>query len=285
MNIETHPEITTFITTWKNKPKDQVVEELASYCLETNRIPDPYHFETDNDGDLFSPTAKCKIKDVIQTNTYIGWVEAQAFNSIENWFKATDQGVVVWISPSYPGIYPTSKAVISEIVCQDGKKSLFNRGVVLDLDQNGCLKFAQRLASFTNIEQVRATPVILDNQINQIEHFESLVDNSAWEQIKNGDDLKLKDQAIRQAAIYYQDLLNQTVPYDMTSNYLGSYSSSCPVLLAGLTAFNLFYGHSELINKEWFCKKCPVCKQEINTVVKPGEKCPKTNCKAVRICG
>lgn len=36
---------------------------------------------------------------------------------------------------------------------------------------------------------------------------------------------------------------------------------------------------------KWFCLRCPVCNQEINAVVRPGEKCPREKCQAIRQCG
>lgn len=246
------PEITTFINTWKGKPQDQVAEELASYSLETQRIPDPYHFLVSDSGELLSPTAQCKVKDVVQRTHPLGELEYQALCAIEQWAKASNGGAIAWVSPPYPGIYPTSKIIVSEIEMQDGTKKLFNRALILDLDEEDCLKLAQDLSNFSQnrpflscLNKVRATPIILNTQAMSWTYIlQELIDDPVlWQQVRESKDKKAKKEALVQARIIYQSLTDKSLPQEDARRrifeMLGVGSGSCPVLLKD-TAFQVF---------------------------------------------
>lgn len=62
---------------------------------------------------------------------------------------------------------------------------------------------------------------------------------------------------------------------------IGSISSFISGALSGLKGImGGLFGKSE-----WYCVKCGACGEYINCVVKPGERCPKPSCNAVRQCG
>lgn len=302
--VEQRPEITSFIRTWEDKPKKQVFEELASYSLETKGIPDPYYFLIDNDGDLFSPSHRAKVKNFIIRETRIGELEAQAFDAITSWSKNNISGAIAWISPPYPGIYPTSKIIISNIEGKNGRKRLYNRAILLDFDEAECLKFAQNLSEMSKnrpllsrLDEVRATPLILDTDSRSwIYILEELIDDpNLWESIRRGEDKKAKEEALIQARLVYQGLFGATTSATeakiMLFEMLGDKPGSCPVLFNTTkgTAFQIFSENSLVVGgllkskDPDFCRNCPVCGEEINCIVRVGQSCP--SCKTVKRCG
>lgn len=253
------PEIASFINTWRSKPQEQVVEELASYSLETKRIPDPYYFTVSANGELFSPTAHCRIKDKVEDKTGpLGQLEYQAVLAIEQWAANSNDGSVVWVSPPHPGVYPTSKIIISEIEQKNGDKRLFNRAVILDFNEKECLEFALNLANMSqnrpllqHLDQVRATPFILNTHGNSwIYILQELIDDPAlWECIRNGEDQRAKKEAIGQATVVQKSFLSFDRSFDSVDariavvQMLGTKSGSCPVVFKS-TAFGIFAGSS-----------------------------------------
>lgn len=279
-------EITPFINTWKDKPQEQVVEELASLSLETKRIPDPYYFLMDQDGDLFSPSAHTKVKNSIISETRIGRLEAQAFDSISAWFKANDLGTMAWISPP-ADVYPVSKIIISSIEKRNDRKRLFNRSVLFEWDEKECLKFAQNLSEMsqnrpllTHLDQVRSTPLILDRDSRFWMYIlqELIDDPKLWESIRTGEDQLAKQEALVQAQSVYRDLFR--VKHWLVDGFkeaetkilqmLGTKPSSCPVLLKS-TAFQIFSQNSLTLGSVNFSDidqygslefDCPKCKRK-----------------------
>ena len=280
MSVETRPEITSFINNWFGKPKEQVAEELASYALETRRIPDSYYFMIDKDGDLFHPSAQVKVKDLVRRDSFVGEAEGRAFDAIESWVRQNDWGVIAWVSPPYPGIYPICKMIISEIERTSVGKRLHNRAILFDFDQERCLKFAQNLASFSknnplfkNLDQVRTTPLILDTQAGEwTSILEELInDPILWKDIREGKDREAKRETIIMAQMVLPRLFGAAGgPTDgekMLLEMLGERAGSCPVILVK-TAFQLFAENSALLgirssleldqygSLEFECSKC-----------------------------
>lgn len=253
------PEITSFLGTWENKPTEQVAEELASYSLETKRIPDPYHFLISQSGELLSPTAYCRIRDVVQRTLPAGEFEYQALSAIEQWAKENNEGVIAWVSPPYPGIYPTSKIIISEIQLEGQTKKLFNRALILDFDEEKCLRFAQDLSNhsqnrplLSHLDEVRSTPLILNTKGSSWTYIlqELIVDPDLWRNVRRGVDIRAKEEALIQARIIHHSLFDKSMPIEdarrMVMGMLGDKSVSCPWLAkarAG-TAFQVFAGSS-----------------------------------------
>lgn len=308
MPVLERPEIIPFLKIWRNKPPEQaeqVAEEMASYSLETNGTPDPYEFFISPDGELLSPTAHCRVKDVVQRTHPVGELEYRALLSIEQsvaqWIKNNDKGVIAWISPRSPGLYPTSRVIISEIEQKDGKKTLFNRKLVLDFDETRCLGFARDLARFSqnqplfsHLEQVRATPLVLNTRGRSwIYILEELIDDPIlWESIRNGEDQRAKKEAVRQARMVQKDLFAVSRPSDEVPvaflQMLGTKGASCPVNMQKGTAFQIFSESAitfvgSISKDPDFCRVCPVCQREINCIVRVGGSCPA--CGTVKRCG
>lgn len=279
---------TTNIAGWRSTPSDQFVEELASLSHETRRIPDPYYFEITPTGELFSPTKHTKIKDEVKDKTsHLGQLEYQALLSIEQWAANNNEGAVVWVSPPQAEAYPVLKIIVSEIEYQGNVKKLFNRAILLDFDVEKCMKLAWNLTSFshnkpvfTDLDQVRATPLIFDIKNGSwVNIFEKLIDDQAlWTMVRNNGDRELKKETLRQAArVQKQFFQAPTLSYSIdaimaVSQMLGPKPGSCPPKEStSSTAFGVFAGSSLLIGigrgisgSDQYGSlefECPKCKQ------------------------
>lgn len=277
------PELTSFIRTWQGKPQEQVTEELASLTLETNRIPDPYYFSVTAGNELWSPVAHRKVRDIVERTNNLGEIEYQAFSAIEQWVKNGGEGVALWLSPPYPGIYPTSKIIISEIEAADGVKKLHNTAIVLDMGQDECLRLAQDLSRYssnhpllTGLGEVRATPLILENRGLHWTYIlgEFIEAPQLWQSIREGANWIAKKEALYQASVAVQKaFFDSTMPLTearvILSSMLGDKVSSCPVVFGG-TAFQVFSGNALTIGTgssfmkdkygslEFECPKCGI---------------------------
>lgn len=271
---ETHPELQKFVSTWQDKPKVQVVEEIASYCQETNRAPDPYYFLITPQGELFSPVAERKIKDVVVRDTLIGKLEYQSLEKIEKWASSDENGVAAWISPPSPGVYPTSKIVISQKELHGKTKVLLNWAIVLDINEVECVKFAQNLEDFSSnrpflssIDQIRSNPLFLNTSGKSWTYIlEELVPNLSLQCVREGKDQELKNEAVKSAQKIYEELFMKTGRVEMKTmvskirgtGMIGGYSGSCSAIV-GKTAFQVF-SEGE---KEYF--QCPKCRGKIES--------------------
>lgn len=296
-----------YIHGWQNTAPPQFVEELASLSQETHRIPDPYAYSITAKGELFSPTAKCLVKETIDDKiSSLGQLEYQAVLATEQWVASNEEGVSIWISPPKTGIYPTAKIIIQEIEHEDNAKKIFNRAIVLGFNEAECMKFAWNLTSFSlnkpifrDADQIRAIPLILDTKNKPwVDILEKLIDApDIWAMIRNGEDKQHKKEALRQAAVVQKQFFaNPRLLYSdeakiAVMQMLGPHQGSCPPktgLQSNRTAFQVFWENSFIysgsVNKDPdFCKSCPVCNKEINCIVRTGGSCPE--CGAVKRCG
>lgn len=285
MSVE-RPEIASFIASSKHTPLEQFAQELASYSLETKRIPDPYYFTVNKSGELFSPTARCLVKDKVEDKTgSIGRPEYEALLFIEKWAARESDGAIVWVSPPAPHIYPISKIIVSEIQQQNGEKILFNRAILLPYSGRECLEFAAKLIKFSssakasfNTDQLRANPIALQTKgqdwINILEQL--INDPRLWESIRKGVDTKAKKEAVRRAVIVRNEIFNAKRPLDMDHavmtimQMMGSGSASCPAAITNKRtgAFTVFAGSSASFITSSFAESdsmgslyfpCPVC--------------------------
>lgn len=260
---------------WRNTAPPQFIEELASLSHETRGIPDPYYFEITPTGELFSPTKHTKIKDEVKDKTsHLGQLEYQALLSIEQWAANNNEGVIVWISPPQTGVYSVSKIIVSEIEHQAGIKKLFNRAILLDFNEKQCMKLAWNLTSFsynrpvfTSLDQVRATPLILDAKSKSwVNIFEKLIDDPAlWIMVRDEEDRQLKKETLRQAAMVQKQFFASYRPVDYyggrrlvysdeakmaVMHMIGDKSGSCPPRSSsrGMTAFQVVAGSAVTIS-------------------------------------
>lgn len=290
----------------RNTTPDHFAELLASLSQETHRIPDPYSYSITSDGELFSSTGGCRVKDTIDDKTSpLGELEYQAVLAIEQWAASSQEGVSVWISPPKAGVYPTSKIIVQEIDYDRGVKKIFNRAIVLDFNEEECIKFAWNLTSFShnkpifrNSDEIRAIPLILDTQKKSwIEILEKFIDApNVWTMIRNGEDKQFKKEALRQAAMVQKQFFADTrLSYSdkavmAVMRMIGSHAPSCPPRsnTSGGTALQVVsenaitYISGSLSKDPDFCRSCPVCGKEINCIVRKGGCCPE--CGAVKKC-
>lgn len=287
-------EVTSYINGWINTPQGQFAEELASLIHETKGIPDSYTYYITKNGELFSPTGQCKVKETIQDKaSRLGQLEYQAVLLTEQLAASHNDGAIVWISPPLSGKYPTLKIIVSEIQHEGDTKKLFNRAILFDFNGQESLEFAQKLARysqnqpiFSHPDQVRAAPLILNTPGNSwINILEGLIDDPAlWISIRKGEDTRAKKETLRQATMVQKQLFP-------IMQMLGPKSPSCPPVSSSQskTAVQVFsenavtYIGSSLSKDPDFCKFCPVCGAQIDCIVRAGGSCP--SCKAVKRCG
>lgn len=304
--LERERTVTANIHGWRNTAPTQFAEELASLSLETNRIADPYYYSITAGGELYSPTANCRVKDTIDDKTSpLGQLEYQAVLASEQWAAGNEEGASVWISPPKAGVYSTSKIIVQEIVYKGGVKKIFNRAIVLDFNDEQCMKFAWNLTSFSrnkpifrSLDEIRAVPLILDTQKQPwIDILEKLADVPAvWKMIRNGEDKQCKKEALRRAAIVQKQFfasarLSYTNEAKMAvMQMIGSHQGSCPPRLGsrGRTAFQTVADSAITIGSGGFVESdskgertfpCPACGY-INERPHEGyvESCQNSNC-------
>ncbi len=282
---ERYKEITAFIPTWKDKPRAQVIEEIASYSLETKRIPDPYYFIIGKDKKLISPQTGVFIEDSVEKDSVIGKEEFEAFEKIQRWATENESGMVFWISPPHPERSSDTKIIISEIAVEDKTKLPFNRAVLLDIDTTDCLKIVNTIldgdtGDVFSEEDLRRQPLFLS--ADQEVEWTSLIGlhpdaTRAFYMIQKGDDLREKEKALKAAVPIYESFLTREVGYDdhlvreevekaIGSGVFGTSSASCPPPIG--TSFEVFYSHSLK-----FVKNCGNCGKGINKLIKKGYQC------------
>lgn len=258
-----------FAASWQDKPQAQLVEETASYCMETKRVSDPYYFSLSSRGELFSPQANCRIKDVVERSNDLGQLEYQVLQKIEEWTKNNTQGTIAWISPPSAGIYPTSKIVVSQLEEKNGQKMLLNRAIVLDINEERCLKFARDLTEFStnrpllsSLDHIRSNPLVLKTSgLDWTYLLEELLEDLDLRSVRDGEDKRIKNEVLSQVEKILQVQMLKTGGVDVQgmttaitqAGLVGDYSSSCPVAFGKPTAFQVFSG-SSLVSGET-CQK------------------------------
>ncbi len=223
----------------------QDVEFEASVSLETNRIPDPYHYFFKN-GKLYSPVTNEPVENSIRINSHLDKIEAEAFQKIQKRLVESEEGMVVWISPPHPERSTDTKITFSDIVYELGSgKKLRNRAVCIGLTPNGCVALARQLgfSGAISAEELRASPLFLD-QISPDEFVDILAEYTQKQAriIKSGEDFITKENLKARIALGY------TAP-------IGPYPSSCGPALN--SAFNIMFSNSLNISEAYFdCPKC-----------------------------
>lgn len=282
--IEQAAELRSYVSVWRasQTPEAQVQQELASYSLETKHLPDPYHFIISPVGELISPLNGRLVKEIIKADTQLGKAELEAFLGIEQIVQSIIQredqdpddvdeaqrGAIVWLSPPYPGVYPDLKAVVSEIIGKGNQRVLFNRAMLLNLDETRTWDFARGLSRYSNqpiltanLEGLRRCPIHLDRlRIHWSYLFGELVENEQFQMIQEGVDLLAKRLALTQAEVIVPKLLRGEIIGVANSGYFGQYDGSCPVAVENQTAFAYVYDNAlPLSEKKWRCDQDGDC--------------------------
>ncbi len=253
----------------------QFAEEHASSYLESNRIPDPYYFEFDKAGKLISPNTKAPIEDVVVKDNPLGRVEYEAFKIIQKEAEKRSNGYILWLSPSYPGFYPVSKIIISEIVFEEEKKKLLNRAIITDWDSLGSIIAARELSLLSSLNQVifktqkdvRANPIFVskEDEGSLSLALGRILDKNSIEMVAAGTDLVEKKKFMDAYAV------GRIMPH-------GSFPLSCPERMVGQTAFQVFSGEKRI-----FCCTCPKCNKQVEAEIYGGKiHCPKCGAEAER---
>jgi len=282
---ERYQEISSYIPSWKGKPRTQVVEEIASYSLETRRIPDPYFFIVRDDGKLISPQTGKPVEDSVEKNSILGKVEFEALVKIQDWVVNSEEGVVVWISPPHKERSPLSKIIKSDIRHQGSLKILFNRAILLDIDGQECLKLANdiqdNIGRLISPEDLRGSPLFVTGELGD-RLFDTLElatkDTDSWQMIRDGKDLMEKRIAIDKAKYIYErivavkigydsDLVKKTIENEIKIGTFGLSPVSCPP-----SAFEAFYINSFKVDEK-FVKNCGNCGRKIGKPISKGYRC------------
>ena len=292
--VEHTAELQSYIDSWRfaKTPRTQVIEELASYSLETKHIPDPYSFLITPSGELISLVTGDQVKKIVNTDSYIGQTEMEALVGVERIISDVierddqDPGPIIWMSPEYPGAYLDLKVVVSEIVGRGKNRSLFNRAIILDLNKVDTLKFAQGLTNystnkvdFTSLEDIRRTPIQLNPGLHWSYIFEELVADDQFQMVREGADLLAKKRAIKQGKDLFPVLFSGEIKEVVYADYFGEFNGSCPVIPGSKTAFSYVFDNSLslkiLKKKDWECDRdgdCTGCSKK-NTKVGPCSWC------------
>ena len=161
-----------FVQTCLSIHPSQLVENIASDSHETRRIPDPYIFLV-KDKKLVTPNGAV-IEKSIRNDSNLDSMELKAFIKIQDWAESCDEGTSLWFSPPFPGKYDKGKVVASQILYGlDGKKILFNRNIVLDVNTKTILLVANNMSEkmgldlMTDPGLLRQTPIFSEH--NQLE--------------------------------------------------------------------------------------------------------------------
>jgi hypothetical protein len=223
-------------------PED--VEFKASVALETYRIPDLYHYHFKH-GKLYSPITNKPVETSIAVRSPIEEAEMKAFKEIERWFTDSEEGVVLWISPSSSRDVST-KIIVSDIAYDLNLiKCLRNRAICFDWQEEVSLTFARRMGTIDNlsIEELRATPIFLKKDVS-----ERLMDilgeytPQQVEYIKRGKDIEIKEELKARLA-------------SGSPEPTGPYRPSCN--RTKLSAFNTMFEDSlGILESSFDCPKC-----------------------------
>lgn len=220
----------------------QDVEFKASLSLETQRIPDPYHYYF-KEGKLYSPITKAPVEDSITIDNPMEEAESAAFQKIQKWFSECEEGSVVWISPSNSRDVST-KIIISEIVDTSLNKRLRNRAVCLDLNHEECLLLAKKIGLTDNISDSELASYPLFPHLSSQELVRVLEEYTPRQAdlIRSGEDFLIKERVKAELALGYPVLI-------------GPYAPSCAS--GPSSAFNVMFGDSFNMSESFFdCPKC-----------------------------
>lgn len=229
------------IERWVVNPFSQASENLASQSHESKRIPDPYAFLVEN-GKLKTLNG-INIERVVLRGSPVFEAEYQALVKIQNWAGANSEGTSLWFSPPYEGGYPCLKIVASEIITGiAGKKILFNRALLLDVDAGTGVKIANYLSDdvYLDPEELRNKPIFLKKNAKWQDLIGIYTDKVGM--ITNSSDIAIKQKTLTEASIIYSSH-SENVAGNIAreKGLMGRFAGSCDIIV-GRSAFGVFFG-------------------------------------------
>jgi len=274
-------EVTAFAEGWKDKPRARVVEEIASYLVETQKEIDPYTLLLGDDGEIYDPITGEPVEKSIEKDSYLGSLESQAFDKIKLWNVGKEKGLVFWISPPHPERSTFTKIIVSEITKEENSRGLFNRSILLNINKNEVVDLAKDLSlqngkilTINSPEELRSQPVFIDDvELDWIDYLGVRTNEKGiLQKIITGEDLKIKEKEVQTAQIMYEQIfghdtrtfgfdderVKEAVKKAADRGSFGSFGPSCPPARSRRTAFGAF---SESSSEAFF--NCPKCGQKI----------------------
>jgi len=284
MTIESQRQTFSFIRRILNSPPRQVVEEAASESHETRRIPDPWVYLNRN-GKLTTPKGII-VEEKVEKRSYLGRMELQAILEIQERTNQKKRGTIVWFSPPFPSNKdrPCLKIMISEIINFEGKKILFNRALVFDVDTPTLLSLANSLTKdkFENPEYLRSTPLFPTDYEFEI-WFKKLSEaTSQGKLIEKGEDLRIKNRTYKEM----EEIRVATISKGRIPTYINIYQEANRQGLIGRflgscgekTAFDTLLGNALFMRETKTLRcTCPYCHTKVSAIITRGKIfCP--NC-------
>lgn len=251
----THAEATEttllrFLPTYEVSPQ-WLKSHLISLSNETNRRPDPWHYETDDDNDLADPITKGKLLDIIARIEGTEYEIAQELNS---WQKDSIEGIAFWVSPKLEGMYPCNKVIIHRIAYTPQlKKVVLNCAVLFD-------------GELDNSEALRQTLFTAEDSEENIFSILKWIGGKSKKQIAaGGNGGKTQKQAEYYARRFRQGVPAESLVLEMRqSGFIGGHSISCAgggKTLSGIvesrsSLFLFSSGEDNYGSLEFSCPKC-----------------------------
>jgi hypothetical protein len=269
----------------KNRPRE-TIEDVGSVVHETQRIPDPRILIIRN-GQILT-LFNDNVDTHIEKTSYLGELEYRAFQEIKKWANTEADGAEVWFSAPFPGVYPVSKIDLGEIAYSSDKKTkvLLKKAILLDIDSEALLTIANNFAaaigaeSFSSTEELRSRPFFCtQTELNIFYEMVSIYTDQV-DQIKKGDDLKIKLNTYQRLTTIHQTIYSsgqifKSEYYNLRraaeeQGLVGDKSESCPV--GSQTAFQAMSGGLEAMHGK-FVKNCGNCGKPINAFISKGYRC------------
>lgn len=253
-NLET---ATEFIHSWRFQDPKRVQAEILSFANETHREDDNYYFRV-LDSDLIDPVSGRSIFEFIDQSSQLGKTEYNLARELSVWANEADSGIAYWISPEYPGKYPCSKAIFSQIsYTLDGSKVLQNTTILFNASADKCV----------DLSGIDVTPGKLRQTL-----FKGNEDNPlVYELIENIRQLSENKSGtpVNRNVIEIADMIksgqgsSEIILEMQRLGLIGKYDVSCPPTFSGYTESNSF--HINLLGEDKYGARsfdCPHCGKE-----------------------
>ena len=228
---------------WPETPHSRRVEEIISVHNETNRFTDRFTYFYDEEG--FYMWAKGKdddipkkvhIGEIIDSRSYPGTAEGEVFDKLDNWFTKNSEGWALWVSPSYPGKYPSSKIILHQIAYTFGdmQKLLQNSADLFNAPDEAILgilhEFFPQTRSIDSLETMRPLLITPDDNFDPPKLLDKIREIDPNALAVNG---RLDPTQLVERATYISDLIDSGanpgfVAYEMQRlDLIGQHAISC----------------------------------------------------------